>query len=227
MTALSALARCAALAALFALLAGCGTATDSPLATALSGIRASLGGNAAREAGEAALAAQLTPEALARATRPLLLAELPSRDARATFVIGGENRGHVTWIGADGIGLVLRGGVLTSTRGLGPDLLASDTAAALAAIRRGGGSATRAHRYLGGEHQVIGRDFACSYVSEGRAAIEIVGTRHVTRVVAEGCAGNGARFENRYWIGADGFVWQSTQWIGPEIGEVTLKQLVR
>lgn len=227
MTELSVRARRAALAALLVLLAGCGTATDAPLAVALSGIAASLGGDAAKEAGEAALARQLTPEALARATRPLLLAELPSRDARATFVIAGENRGHVTWLGADGIGLALRGGVLTSTRGLGADLLASDTAAAEAAIRRGAGSATRAHRYLGGENQVIARDFACNYVTEGRATIEIVGTSHATRVVAERCAGGGSRFENRYWIGADGFVWQSTQWIGPGIGGVTLKQLVR
>ncbi|MDH3263202.1 MAG: YjbF family lipoprotein [Paracoccaceae bacterium] len=227
MTALPARARRAALAALLALLAGCGTAGDSPLGFALSGIVASLGGGGAKAAGEAALAAQLTPEALARATRPLLFAELPSRDARATFVIGGENRGHVTWLGADGIGLVLRGGVLTSTRGLGPDLLASDTAAAEAAIRRGEGSATRSHRYLGGENQVIARNFACGYISEGRATIEIVGTRHATRVVTERCAGGRTHFENRYWIGADGFVWQSTQWIGPEIGAVTLKQLVR
>lgn len=227
MTLLAARARRAALAALLAFLAGCGTANESPLGLAMTGIVASLGGKSAKEAGEAALARQLTPEALARATRPLLLAELPSRDARATFVIGGENRGYVTWLGADGIGLVLRAGVLTSTRGLGADLLASGTAEAESAIHRGAGSATRAHRYLGGENQVVARQFECSYASEGRTVIEIVGTRHPTRVVAERCAGSGTRFENRYWIAADGFVWQSTQWVGPEIGSVTLKQLVR
>lgn len=213
-------------AALVALLAGCGNGGDSPLGLALSGVVSSLGQGSARAKTDAALARQLTPEVLARAKRPLMLAELPSRDARATFVIGGENRGHVTWLGADGIGLILRGGLLTATRGLGEDLLASETGAAEAAVRRGSGSATRGHRSLGGENQVIARNFACTYASEGREVIEIVGTRRDTRRVAERCAGDGIRFANRYWIGGDGLVWKSVQWIGPAVGSVTLTRLV-
>lgn len=208
------------------LLSACGTGGESPFALALTGMAASLGQSSAKARGEAALARQLTPAALARATRPLLLAELPSREARATFVIGGENRDHITWLGADGVGLVLKGGVLTATRGLGQDLLASDTVAAEAAIHRGSGDAIRGHRYLDGENRVVARSFRCAYLTEARQAIDIVGTTRATRLVSESCTAGGAAFKNRYWIGGDGTVWKSEQWIGPALGTITLTRLV-
>ena len=50
------------------LLSACGTGGESPFALALTGMAASLGQSSAKARGEAALARQLTPAALARAT---------------------------------------------------------------------------------------------------------------------------------------------------------------
>ncbi len=211
--------------------AACGSAGERPLSsvtrTLAGGISAAIQGDDTG-GGDAALEAQLTRAALDKATRPLLLAELPSRDARATFVIGGQNRAHVTWVGADGIGLILKNGILTGTRGLGADLMTADIATPEAAIRRGGGTATRVHRYLDGENQIVALPVTCTYASAGATRLVIVERAFPTRQVVENCTSGSHNFENRYWIDTrDGWIWKSQQWIGPELETVTLTHLVR
>lgn len=210
-----------------AALAACGSAQDGALVTLGRGLAA---GAAARggDAGDAAVERQLTREALDAATQPLLLAELPSREARATLVIAGQNRSHVTWFAADGIGLTLKDGLLTGTRGLGGDLMTADVSGAEAALRAGAGSAVRVHRYLDGENRVVPIRFDCRYAGAGRKEIEIVGRRFATREVAETCVAGARSFENRYWFGlSDGFLWKSRQWVGPGAGPIDLTRLVR
>ncbi len=167
----------------------------------------------------------LTREAIDKAGTPILFAGLDSRKAYATLSPFGENRGVVTWISSDGITLSYRNGLLTATRGLGPDLMAADTREALVAIRSGAGTSVRVYDYLDGEDQPIRRSFICKANSAGREDIEIYGLKLHLRKVTEDCSNPDYKIRNIYWISNQSRIWQSKQWVGPDIGYVFSQQL--
>ncbi|MHC0052487.1 YjbF family lipoprotein [Actibacterium sp. D379-3] len=214
------------LAVLLGLMAGCGTTRDEPLAVILGQLTA--GRDAAADP-----RAMITPEFLAGIDRPLLWAEIPTRDAVATLVILGRNGDWRSWVSGDGVGLNLYRGILGGTRGLGQDLMIADVSQVVPAVRRGSGSARRDHRYLDGENHEIRQTYTCRYVTQGSESIVLTGgAGHATRRIRETCtpdAGGAGMpgFENLYWIGtADGQIWKSRQWVGPQIGEISLEHLL-
>lgn len=206
-------------------LSACGTGQDSPFSALALSLGSSLKGG---KSANATVERQLNRSVLDRIKNPFLLAELPARNTKATLAIAGQNNGHISWLGGDGVGVVFRGPFVTRTQGLGADLLTLESGGGEAALRRGAGSATRVHRYLDGENKVFARRFSCSYTTEGREVIEIVGRAYSTRRVVEKCSGEGLSFENRYWLGVgDGFTWQSEQWVSPSVGHIVTTRLVR
>lgn len=206
-------------------LAGCGSDRgDSIAGVALAGLQ----GLVTPAAPAPDIRAGLTREALDQLGQPLLYAELPARKARAGLLLAARNGPHATWVTADGISLSFRHGVLNASRGLGGDLMAADLDEPLAMIRGGGsGRGVRIHAYLDGENQTYTRAFTCDYRQAGRQTIELVGARHATRLVRETCRATDLEFANLYWVGDDGTVWKSRQWIGPEAGYVLTERLVR
>jgi hypothetical protein len=158
--------------------------------------------------------------------RPLLRAYLASRDADALLFQVGSNGPVATWATVDARTFSLRDGLLVQTRGLGGDLMSSRLPPA-AAIRRGQGSVTRLHSYLGPNDQTVLVEFACSLSDRGAERVTVAQLTYATRRVAEACAGPGLVFENLYWIEADGTIRQSEQWIGPALGPVAFFDLRR
>jgi hypothetical protein len=208
-------------------LTACGSAREDPLAQALGTIRASV--SAGSSSPKANPTAVLTPSMLADVKVSLLLAEIENRKAFATLTVVGQNGAYRSWRTGDGVGLNFRGDLLTGTRGLGLDLLTADVTQVAAALKPGGpDSALRMHHFLDGEGHEFVQEFTCRYDRLGNEPIEIVGAIHVTKLIVEKCAGDSAKFENRYWIGAsDGVIWKSRQWVSERVGTIVLQQLVR
>lgn len=227
MSSISNLTRAAGALVALALLAACGTARDEALPKLITGLASRANDGAPATADQ--VRAQITPEFLAQVTQPLLMAEIPSRDALATLVPIGVNGSWQSWASPDGVGLTLSRGILGATRGLGYDLLGADLTGVSGAIAAGQGTATRVHSFLDGENQVDQRIWTCRYVAEGRETITLTGgAQHATTRVQETCTPNGAGtgFENTYWRGTgDGVIRQSRQWAGPQSGYVLLQQL--
>ena len=109
--------------------------------------------------------------------------------------------------------LILRGGMLVGTRGLGHDLSVAEPGTE-ALIRAGAsGSGTRVMRYYTGDGLERPLQFACATAPGPNPGVTV-----------ESCEGHGVRFQNSY-IAQGGRIMVSRQWIGPELGYVTIQTL--
>ena len=169
----------------------------------------------------------ITRKAIDASPVKVLLAGIESRNAFATLSPVGENAGVISWVSGDSIGLSFRRGVLVATRGLGQDLMVADVSGPLAVLRSGGGHAIRIHDYLDGENQVTRRRFQCNIQTIGREVLAIYGLTIATKHVVENCENPDFSFQNHYWLSSGSKIWQSRQWIGPELNYVFVQQLSR
>lgn len=193
-------------------LTACGTEKTSPLRGALTDALKQL---VTRKNGEVLttdiLRARLTPDVRAQIGRPVLIAELPKLKVAAVVIEVTQNGGYTTWHAQDGVGISTKAGLLTSTRGIGFDLMSADIDGPLAVITgRATGHATRIHRVLDGEDQEILQSFVCSYARSGNH-------------VAETCNRTGQTIENHYWLNRGGKIWKSVQWVGARNGYILLE----
>ena len=215
------------LAALALLLTGCGElAANRPALDALSNVAGRIAGTGRPAVSAASTDPRrvLTRQMIDQSGAPVILVVVTERDAAATLVRAGENRDKITWVSADGIGIVLRDGVLIGTRGLGDDLMGADVKGSQSALRRGG-TATRIHDYLTGTDQVVRRRFQCSFASAGTEHIDIIQKVHATTRIDETCSDATTSFINSYWIGTDGTTWKSRQWVSSIVGSLEIYRL--
>lgn len=133
---------------------------------------------------------------------------LPDQNWSATFIPVTRRDGAVTWqtgsTDAPRATLTIRNGVVIATRGLGDDLMASDTAD-LTRAKSGAKSATgqRTNRYLRGNGDLQSTIFICDY-------------SRTTEQFIERCTGARTSITNTYGTS------QSRQWLGPTLGYVEL-----
>jgi hypothetical protein len=172
----------------------------------------------------------LEPAVIARHQQGALMGGyLESRDAMAVLVLAATNRDTQTWFTADQVSLSMSGGgMLVSTRGLGPDLQAANVSQSAALIAAGrSGSAQRRHVYIDGVLSRYDRVFSCDVQQTGTQTLVLNARSYRTLTFDENCRGDGIQFTNRYWRDAAGpTIRQSTQWIGPELGVVHLQRLI-
>ena len=179
--------------------------------------------------GEFGLAAIPAREEEARAAidqvqGPLLLATLESRGLSGALVPIGQNGADTTWASADEVAVIMRGGVVRGTRGLGEDLM-SAAIPDESALRRDGGSGQRAYYHLDGDDQTVRRSYSCTSHAQGAASLVIVERPYRATRFEERCRGDDGGFTNEYWFLADGRLIQSRQWIGPSVGFLRLQRL--
>lgn len=171
----------------------------------------------------------LDPALVAGAGMPILGAYLESRGLVAGLAIAAQQGGRVTWATADNVAVTLSDdGVLLSSRGLGADLLASDSAQTQALIARGqGGTAQRRHTYLDGVFVPVRVSLTCTVTLDGPEALTLGSRHHATLRFTETCQGDGLSVTNRYWRDQRGSrIRQSMQWIGPQAGTLYLQRLI-
>lgn len=160
---------------------------------------------------------------------PLLAARLTGPGTLATMVPVGHNGGVVTWRSGDDVSLSLDHGVVVATRGLGHDLMSADVADTRAVLdgTDEGTDYTRIHSYLDGEYQVVFRAFRCRKDVEAATTVEIVQQTHAVTRIEESCFSDQGNIANSFFLGADGTVWKSKQWISPALGYMETELLVR
>jgi len=131
-----------------------------------------------------------------------------------------------TWTTIDNVTLTLQDGVLVASRGLGRDLMSADVSQTVQRLQSGStGMVKRFHSYLNGEGQVVIRSYVCEVGTRGPRDITISGTPRSTRLMQEKCNGAEDSFQNLYWLDRrSGKILQSRQWVGPEIGMLSLRE---
>ena len=159
--------------------------------------------------------------------KPLNLTEIESRRTQANLQVLARNGDAVTWISGDGVTVTFRGGLVAATRGLGEDLMSADFAATSAALARGGGTAARRTWRLDGENREVVRSYECQITRDGPETIETVEDRHATTRYTETCKSPVGGFTNTFWIGGDGTMWKSRQYITPGVGYILFERLVK
>lgn len=216
------LAACAALLAT----AGCGNDPGAGAGAKLAIATLKGGGGKGGGAAGAPDPAQLVANGLKSVKGPVILAIVEGSGAAAAMGQAGTNGAYVTWTTRDKQQLTFRSGVLSATRGLGNDLIASTAGALIPLIRgRQAGAGTRTHYYLNGEGTLYSRQARCQVTPGSTDGLQIGAVQVSTRRMTETCQGEGMTFENLYWVAADGTVWQSRQWIGPVAGHVVVQRL--
>lgn len=215
-------------------LAACssGTTLDSTLSQTATSVRERI---ASRQADNAEPVAQpSTADRVALGLRliptgPLVLATTVEGGGESILFLAGQNRDVSTLATVSGQTLALREGVLLNTRGLKFDLLSSDSTGSAALIAaRAEGRAKRVQETstvnLSGDRQV----YQCAVAPDGPRQITLpTGRSQSTTLVIENCRNAGENFVNQYWVGADGFVWQSRQWVGPNYGHIDFATIRR
>lgn len=207
--------------ALIAGLAACGN-DDSGNGTNPVLIAAKAAGTtAARIRGEKAEASteaprtpeQMAAEALRVNPAPLVMVGFESLGRTQVMAMTGQNGGLRTYMAPSKEALVLRDGMVVGTRGFGHDLSVAEPQTE-ALIRAGrAGNAPRVMRYFSGDGLERPLNFTCA-----------VGSGPNPGVVVESCEGHGARFQNNY-APSGGHLPVSRQWLGPQLGYVTIQTL--
>lgn len=209
----------AAMLALVAL-AGCSSSgapgEDGNDTSNLGLARAALGQVIASRKAPATPAAPADPQAMAAEalsvnSGPLIMVGLESMGATQVMAMTGDNGGVRTFMTKNEQALILRGFMLTGTRGLGHDLSVAEASQSAALIAAGrSGTARRVMRYYSGDGLERPIDFTCQ-----------IGPGPKPGVMIEDCAGHGLKFQNSYLPGSG----VSRQWIGPALGYVTITTL--
>lgn len=194
-------------------LSACGTERSNPLRASLGqALKELTTRNTQQVLTTDILRARLTPELRAQIGRPTLIAELPRLKVAAVVIEVARNGGYTSWQAEDGVGLSTKAGMLTSTRGIGFDLMSADIDGPLAVITgRAQGHASRIHRFLDGEDQEVIRSFVCAYARDGSHVIET-------------CDATGFTIENQYWLDLHNEIWRSQQWVGERNGYILLEK---
>ncbi|MBC9246947.1 YjbF family lipoprotein [Paracoccus sp. 11-3] len=207
-------------ASLLAGLAACGNTTGDDGDMGALGIATQTAGQilAQRRQSEQATAPAKSPqEAAAEALRvnpgPLIQAGFEGLGRTQIMAMTGQNGSMRTFMTPAEEALILRGGMLVGTRGLGHDLSVAE-AQTEGMIRAGAsGSGTRTMRYFAGDGIERPLQFTCT-----------VGAGAKPGVTVENCEGHGTSFQNSYMV-SGGQVAVSRQWIGPNLGYVTIQTL--
>lgn len=204
-------------ASLLAGLAGCGNDNQGvgPLGTLVQTAGQVV---AERRASDQPATPRKSPEeAVAEALRvnpgPLIQAGFENLDRTQIMAMTGQNGAMRTYMTPAEEAVILRGGMLVATRGLGNDLSVAEPGTE-ALIRAGAsGSGTRIMRYLSGDGLERPLQFTCT-----------VGAGPRPGVTVENCEGHGTSFQNSYMV-QGGQIAVSRQWIGPALGYVTIQTL--
>ncbi|MBW6506594.1 MAG: YjbF family lipoprotein [Rhodobacteraceae bacterium] len=233
MTAKARLPRAPFILAVALAVAGCGNSAErsDSGSLAVGMVRNLVGGISAGRTAAAEPAAAPTPdqiaaEALDSFAGPLMLVVLESQGATTVMGLYGENGNMRTYALPSEQSIILRDGILAGTRGFGFDVMSADTDAVAALIlARKEGVAAKVQRYLDADNVERPLPMECT-VSRGEASeFEIAGKRYSGTQMVEVCSFQGQAVGSGYLVSAAGAVLASRQWIGPELGYVTLQVL--
>ncbi len=182
------------------------------------------------------LAPQQLAAMVAGADVPLAYMRLENTGSYAVLAQVGQNGPYRTYATALRQSFGFRDGLLVSTRGIGFDLMSSDHADLLAALRGPvGATASYSLHLLDGEERPLTLSFACTVTAdpaEPLALVSAAGQRLASDTAQRSrradCTGeDGTGFTDYYRLDAAGQIVAARQWIGPDNADVTVQQLRR
>lgn len=175
-------------------------------------------------------AATLSPEmvgrALAGSTGPLVLIEIEKRKASTLLLQIEENGPYRVFGTAQRQTVTFKDGMITSTRGLGDDLMSSDADALLALVtNQKEGVAPYTMRFLTGEDRTKTIALTCT-VSKGEEVPVTAGLINTTATLMKAnCANGEGSVQNVFAVGKDGYVLSTRQWLGTLAGYANTQAL--
>ena len=170
--------------------------------------------------------AELVDEAMGATDGKVMIAILESRNVMAIMGVAQTNQGYETWEAADRRSLILKNGILTGSRGLGDDLMASDSDASSALITsRSEGRATRSYQFLSGMGVTNHFEVECEIVKGSKERIEAGEINVEALTLAEICKEGPLEINNLYWVDPRGNIVKSRQWISAQVGYVMFQHL--
>lgn len=166
-----------------------------------------------------------TALASVRPIPPRLEVSFPTRGLSGVMLLEAERAGVETWLSADGATITLERGFLTSAKGFGSGLAASDVQQSAALVLAGqAGVAERFHSFLNGNDQIELHAYKCAVTPLGTESIFLLGVPVPAQKLEERCHGVGTRFTNTYWVQpGPARIVQSSQWTGRFLGNLFMK----
>jgi hypothetical protein len=210
-----------------AVLAACGNDKGEPstMSTVVGGVaKATLAKVKGRRGPAAVAAAPASRADIEKYGIPILRAVIKARGADALVTISDSKGDVVTWATTDGTTFTLRNGVLSQTRGLGPDLM-SAAVPSVADLAKDGGTHPRSYFFLGEDDRSTRRDYDCTVAVVGRESIEIFARSHSTLHVKEDCQRPEGKITNDFWL-EGAAVRKSRQWASPGTGYIEFEKVV-
>lgn len=169
---------------------------------------------------EALTTAKLDPGAA-----PLMLATMGDGAPVTSLSRQIAEDGVSVWSSPEGMRLTLRDGLIAGTENLDTDLVAVDPPARIEALS--GTRYLRAYHHDSGPTVTV-TTFDCAMRDGGAEEIEILDRRLRARKMEESCEGpGGEQIANAYWLGDDGTIWRSRQWVSAELGTIEMQRLIR
>lgn len=164
-------------------------------------------------------------QALADNAGPLILTNFESLNRTTIFGLTGENGAMRTYASPASQALVLRSGMVAGTRGFGFDVMSGEVDALGALVRgRRAGTADYTLRYLDGLGQERPVPMQCTVTPGPAQSYPFAGqTWSGTQMAAHCTTSGGYAFDDTFIVAASGAILSSRQWIGPEIGFVTIQ----
>lgn len=213
-------------------LAGCsggGSGADHGLLPSLTAnIGALLSGDRAEKVEDFNIEQTFGPEQIAAMSAPTLAGHLLTRDVWSGMTLAFSARGYDTYHTSEGIGLTFRSDVVTSTRGIGGDLFASDMSGTLRALAgRNGGSYQKSMRFLTPLSGFSDASLTCQMRRGDVESFVIARQTYSARRYTETCTAGDMTIENHFFRDASGHVLRSRQWLGPESEYIELFRLKR
>lgn len=178
----------------------------------------------------APLAPQVIAQALAATDKPVQFYEIESRKLQFLMLEIQRNGPYQSYGSSSRQVIAMRDGMITSTRGLGGDLMSSDVDSLLPRVRaRAAGSAQYDMRFLTSEDVIEVKRYVCRLQPGGRLPVQGGVTDSSGTMVKADCTGVGhtGRFTNTYIVAADGHILSARQWLGSMIGYVAHQALRR
>lgn len=208
--------------ALVATLAACGNG-QSDVGKMLKAIPAAL---TSKKAEPVTVSAEQIANSLVATPKPIKLIIWEGRQAQFLMVELERNGPHHSFGTSSRQMIVFRNGMITSTRGLGGDLMSSEEDALLSIVRhRQGGTAPYALRFLTPEDLTETRQYSCTVTRGATVPVQsaLVKTTGVTMTAQ--CAGDRGSFTNTYVVDGQGTILSTRQWLGDTIGYITAQAL--
>ena len=129
---------------------------------------------------------------------------------------------------AGGRGIVMYGGAVSRTLGLGDNLMAvryapDDPIAHRTPLSGWPREVVRSYQFRRRDLDEYAITVTCVLQAEARVMYEIVELQFPVTRVKERCRNAAREFENTYWADESGFIWASEQWLGPYLKPGTVE----